>query len=226
LKYGLHRAWSTPIKRVNLLKRKIVDPALHAWLEDYADDPSLISGALAPRYDSARQQTRYNLSVFVSPRRVQLARIKQILIAQADEFARQAIVDPLPEHEKLAYFWFVIQHPNDPNEAIRPHFHEPGDIALVYYLSTPANRSGTLVLVDPRGTIERGGRALPRHVPALEFTPEPGDVLIFPRYLMHYTTVNTDARDRKVIGGVLAYDLPRRSKDQYLVKARRAPRAR
>jgi hypothetical protein len=214
LGYGLHDAWRTPIRCVNLLEEGGVDGALHDWLERYADDPALASGPLAhqPR---ERLSNRYNLAVFAPPATPELARIKQLLVARADAYVRETIEDPLPEHEKLAYFWFVVQRPNNLDEMVSPHYHEPGDVALVYYLSAPANDSGQLVLLDPRGTIERGGRALPRHRSSIHYQPRRGDLILFPRYLMHYTTVNTDARARKVIGGVVAYDLPGSIKNQY-----------
>ena len=215
---GINHAWSTPIKRVNLLEKGVVGAELHEWLERYADDPRFVSGPLSHYFENAKLFTRYDVSVFASPERPELVRIKEILIAQADEYARETIVDPLPEHDKYAYLWLVVQRPNNANEAVRPHYHEPGDVAWVYYLSVPSNSSGSLCLFDPRGTIERGGRALPRHEATIEYSPKRGDLLVLPRYIMHQTTVNTDAHSRKVIAGVVAYDRPRKEKAPYLVE--------
>jgi len=219
INYGINHAWSTPIKRVNLLKQGVVRAKLHGWLERYADNPRFAPGPLSDYFENAKLFTRHDLSGFASPERPELARIKEILVAQAEVYARETIVDPLPEHDKYAYLWFAVQRPNNADEAVRPHYHEPGDIAWVYYLSVPSNKSGSLAMFDPRGTIERGGRALPRHNATIGYSPKRGDLLILPRYVMHQTTVNTDAHSRKVIAGLLAYDRPRKEKAPYLVES-------
>lgn len=216
--YGVSQEWATSIKRVNLLEQGIVGADLHQWLENYADDPKLISRSLKDYYSNSKLFARYDMTIFSSPAFPELAQIKDIIIKQADLYVQETIVNPLPEHEKLAYLWFVIQHPNNLNEAVRPHYHELGDVALVYYLSEPSNDSGTLVMLDPRGTIERGGRALPRHDAILEYHPRRGDLLMIPRFLMHYTTVNTGTTDRKVLSATVVYDRPRHLKEPDVVK--------
>jgi hypothetical protein len=218
LDYGISQAWSTPIKRVNLLESGVVPAALHQWLENFADSPKFVSGPLSDYFEAKKLFIRYDVSIFASPAEPELARIKDILISQADQYARETIVDPLPEHDKYAYLWFVVQGPNNETEAVRPHYHEPGDFAWVYYLSVPSNNSGSLVMFDPRGMIERGGRALPRHEATIEYVPRRGDLLILPRYVMHQTTTNTDVGPRKVIAGVLAYERPRKEKAPFLLE--------
>jgi hypothetical protein len=54
----------------------------------------------------------------------------------------------------------------------------------------------------------------------IEYSPVRGDALIFPRYLMHHTTPNTGTENRKVISGVIAYDMVRETREPYLVRAR------
>ena len=129
LDYGISQAWATPLKRVNLLESGIVPAALHQWLEDFADSPQFVSGPLSDYFEAKKLFIRYDVSIFTSPAQPELALIKDILIFEADQYARETIVDPLPEHDKYAYLWFVVQRPNNENEAVRPHFHEPGDFA-------------------------------------------------------------------------------------------------
>ena len=209
IEYGLNGLWPTPVKRVNLLESGRVPAALHDWLEKYADRPELVAGPRADYRDSGKLYTRHNTSVFDPPKCLELTAIKKILLAQADEYAMQAIANPLPEHEKTVYAWFVIQHSNRRDEAVAPHYHEASDVSLVYYLTVPSDQSGGLVLIDPRGSIERGGLAFPRKQMFIEFQPRRGDLLLLPRYVMHYTAVNTDSVDRKVISAAVKYERPR-----------------
>lgn len=213
LEYGMNYMWSTPVRAGNLLKEGVVGERLHSWLEKYADHPRFISGPVS----RARYFARHDDSVFARPAHRELARIKGILIARADQYVRETVANPLPEHDKHATFFFVIQHPNNFAEALLPHYHEGSDVGLVYYLSTPSNGSGALAIFDPRGLISRGGRAFQKQMPGFDYSPRRGDLLILPRYVLHYTNVNTDANDRKVIAGVVKYDLPRRKATRFLV---------
>ncbi len=219
LDYGMNRLWSTPIRLRNLLQEGIVEPGLHEWLENFADSAELVSGPLDYLRDPSKRYSRYDLSVFASPQQPELIRIKGILVAQADQYIRDEIVDPLPAHDKYVVSWFVIQHPQNAEEAPAPHYHESGDVAMVYYLTPPSNRSGNLVMFDPRGTVARGGRALPLHKAFVEFFPRRGDLIIFPRYIKHSTRPNTGATKRKVIAGIVAYDDPHRSRFRYEAQA-------
>jgi hypothetical protein len=216
LAQGYNDLWPTPVKLVNLLEQGIVSEELHARLEKYADDPRLATGPYEDLYDKKKLYARLNLTVFISPVDPELVRIKEILVGQADQYARETVADPLPEHEKLAVLWFAIQHPGNPSEVITPHYHEGGDVAFVYYLATPSDGSGTIVMVDPRGAVERGSRALGRAKPVIEYSPRRGELLVIPRYVMHYTSLNTDTHARKVIAGVVAYERPRRDTVRFL----------
>ncbi len=214
LDYGMNYLWPTPMRVENLLEEGLVGQKLHSWLEKYADQSRFISRPLS----ITRNNTRYDESAFVRPACAELARIREILIAQADRYARETIQNPLPEHEKEATFFFVIQRPNNLVEALLPHYHEKSDVGVVYYLATPSNGSGVIIMFDPRGLIARGGRAFMKQMPAIQYSPRRGDLLILPRYIMHYTTANTDVHSRKVITGLLRYDLPRRLAQKDLIK--------
>lgn len=221
LEYGVNPLWATPVRLGNLLKERVVSPKLHEWLERFAADPALTSAPPTNYFNHKKGSSRYRLSVFDSPGYPELRRIKRILIDRVDAYVKELFVNPIPQHDKFALFWFVIQHPNSFDDTVRPHYHSAGEVAVVYYLSAPADGSGTIVLFDPRGTIERGFDALPRHENVIGYAPRRGDILLFPRYVMHYTTVNTDVHDRKVIAGVVGYDRHDREQYRYPPSARR-----
>src|SRR5882762_4169368 len=139
LRYGSNQLWSTPVTLGNLLEEGVVEEKLHKWLEEYADDPRLAFGPPSDLDKKEKRYSRVDITLFAPPANRELARIKEILIGRADRYARETIMGPLPDHEKHATFWFVIQHPNDLNDPLMPHFHEGSDVGLVYYLSTPSN---------------------------------------------------------------------------------------
>jgi oxalate decarboxylase/phosphoglucose isomerase-like protein (cupin superfamily) len=105
--------------------------------------------------------------------------------------------------------WFVVQRPSQPNDAVHAHYHEGSDLAFVYYLSMPEDGSGQLVLMDPRGTVGRGGFVVPRHALVRIIQPKEGDLILFPRYLMHYTTPNNGNVTRRVVAGSVKYERPK-----------------
>lgn len=49
---------------------------------------------------------------------------------------------------------------------------------------------------------------VPRHALVKIIQPSEGDLIMFPRYLMHYTTPNTDDVTRRVIAGSVKYERP------------------
>jgi hypothetical protein len=218
LTYGSNNLWPTPVKLVNLLEERLIDPQLHEWAERYADDPRLLTGSLSALNDPAKVFGEEALMVFGAMQDRELEELAEILVQQADQYIGENFVKLRAEHEKRVYMWFSIQRPNVVEDPTGPHCHETSDVTLVYYLAVPENGSGTLVMIDPRGCTERGGRAFLRPSVRLIYTPRRGDLLLLPRYLVHFATTNTDTRLRKVIAGTVAYDMPRQRAEQMSLK--------
>ncbi len=180
LSYGSNQLWPTPVKLLNLLEEGVVEPRLHEWLERYADDPRLLTGALGALTDPGKVFGEEALRVFGATKDPQLREMAGILVDQADRYIGENFVKLQAEHEKRVYMWFSIQRPEVAEDPTGPHCHEASDVTLVYYLSVPRNGSGALVMIDPRGCTERGGRAFLRPSVRLIYTPRRGDLLLLP----------------------------------------------
>jgi len=204
LKYGMNHAWPTPVWLANLLEDGVVGERLHSWLEKFASQPRFVSGSVS----TVKYFARHDTTVFARPRHPQIARMKSILVSCADEYIESTVVNPLPEHDTHAAFFFVVQHPDNDVDKLLPHYHEGADVGIVYYLTTPSDGSGALSMFDPRGLISRGGRVFTKQMPGFDFSPRRGDLLLLPRYLLHSTSVNTDGVDRRVIAGIVKYEQP------------------
>jgi hypothetical protein len=208
MKDKLQYLWPTPFLHINLIDEGIVSKKLHVWLDRYAEKNSRRLKSDIKGFTSHEKRfVRYDLSVFQSPRLPELRQIKKTLAALCDDFIEKTAVNPLPKHKKTALMWFVIQNPNNAEETVSPHYHEGSDVAFAYYLSVPKDESGKIVFLDPRGGINRGGMVIPKHHVFLSITPKPGDLVMFPRYLYHYSTLNTDRKTKKkVLSGSVCYD--------------------
>jgi hypothetical protein len=213
LDYGTNNLWPTPVRLRNLLEEGLVEPELHEWLARYAENPRLLSS----KNRNDRGYGRQDGSVFTAPEHREIEEITEILTGQVDEYVRETMPPLQPGHEKKAMMWFLIQRPSVLQDVPGPHCHEAGDVAFTYYLSVPGDGSGVLMLLDPRGAIHRGGRAFPRPYGGLSYQPRRGDLVMFPRYLTHDSSVNTDGYLRKLIAGVLRYDLPHEATDRYWI---------
>jgi len=83
--------------------------------------------------------------------------------------------------------WINCTPPGSHNSA---HVHPGAEISGVFYISVPPE-SGRLVFRDPRPQSEMShlttkfGTALGALRPRFEVTPEPGELLLFPSWLMH-----------------------------------------
>jgi hypothetical protein len=204
---ALQWKWATPLLHVNLLETGQMPRALHTALQRFADhneselvnDPALLNA-------SSNAYTRYRSQVFSQATDPALIEVRDRMDALCDRYVAECYGTDLPPHIKRIQMWFVLQHANDAAEAIHAHYHEGSDIAFVYYLNVPSDGSGQLVFIDPRGPVGRGAFVLPRHTLTTQIQPAEGDLLIFPRYLMHYTTTNTDPQTRRVIAGSVRYE--------------------
>jgi hypothetical protein len=207
LAQGLQWKWATPVLHVNLLESGEMCPELHSALQAFADrhehdlrhDPSLLKS-------SSNAYTRYRSEVFAQATDAHLIEMRDRMNELCDCYVAAVYGPELPPHVRHTQMWFVLQHENDANEAVHAHYHEGSDIAFVYYLNVPTDGSGQVVFIDPRGPVGRGAFALPRHTLTTHVQPAEGDLMIFPRYLMHYTTTNTDSHTRRVIAGSVRYD--------------------
>lgn len=204
---GLQWKWATPVLHVNLLESGEMPHELHAALQIFAEenehelryDPALLKS-------SSNAYTRYRSEVFTHATDPALLEMRERMNALCDRYVAAVYGPDLPPHVRRTQMWYVLQHENDANEAIHAHYHEGSDIAFVYYLNVPQNGSGQVVFIDPRGPVGRGAFALPRHTLTTHISPAEGDFMVFPRYLMHYTTTNTDGQTRRVIAGSVRYD--------------------
>lgn len=204
---GLQWKWATPVLHVNLLESGDMPSELHAALQRFADrseselryDPALLKS-------SSNAYTRYRSEIFTQATDPHLIDMRERMNALCDRYVTAVYGPDLPPHVRRTQMWYVLQHENDASEAIHAHYHEGSDIAFVYYLNVPRDGSGQVVFIDPRGPVGRGAFALPRHTLTTHVQPAEGDFIIFPRYLMHYTTTNTDARTRRVIAGSVRYE--------------------
>lgn len=204
---GLEWKWATPVMHVNLLQTGAMPREFHRALQQFADgheqslrhDPALLGSA-------SNAYIRYRTDVFSEATDAILIEMRERMNALSDRYVAAVYGENLPPHVRRTEMWFVLQHENDSAEAIHAHYHEGSDIAFVYYLNVPSDGSGQLVFVDPRGSIGRGAFALPRHRLTTHVQPAEGDLLVFPRYLVHYTTTNTDPQTRRVIAGSVRYE--------------------
>jgi hypothetical protein len=203
--YGMNSLWVTPIKRQNLLDDGLVDPDLHRWLEQCAQRPEVTPRDYENLYLSSQMFQRHNQEIFKNPHEPELQEIKRILTRVADEYVGEVFGEIGP-HDLESVLWFVRQRSGQDTDAVSPHFHERGDVVFCYYLDVPADGSGRICFLDPRGCIGRGGYSIPRNHPLIQVEPRRGDIIISPRYVLHYTTTNTDSHDRSGIAGILRYE--------------------
>ncbi|WP_157814459.1 putative 2OG-Fe(II) oxygenase [Achromobacter spanius] len=150
--------------------------------------------------------TRYDTGVFKRTRNPRLTAIRDLLLAECDHYAEEVYSKLILQAKRHHTMWFVVQRSGQAKDAVHAHYHEGSDLAFVYYLTMPKDGSGQLALMDPRGPIGRGGFAVPRHPLVSIIQPREGDLIMFPRYLMHYTTPNTDNITRRVIAGSVKYE--------------------
>lgn len=73
------------------------------------------------------------------------------------------------------------------------HHHRCGAICGVLYLNVP---SGNLLAHDPKFNANRGMPNWMVQDTTLEIKPAPGDIIIFPSYVYHQTTPNTEDKLR------------------------------
>lgn len=109
-----------------------------------------------------------------------------------DVAERQALIEilctvlPLSSNFRILS-WINCSPPGSHNSA---HVHPGAEISGVLYISVPSD-SGKIVFRDPRPQAEmsqlnmRLGKSIPSFNPRFEVTPEQGDLLLFPSWLMH-----------------------------------------
>ncbi len=193
----------------NLRESGRVDAGLHDALQAFSErnqgrllNDERRSATLETLY------TRYDTGIFKRTRNPQLKAIRQLILEECDDYAAQVYGDQVRQARRDHTMWFVVQRSGQAKDAVHAHYHEGSDLAFVYYLTMPKDGSGQLVLMDPRGTVGRGGFVVPRHALVNIIQPCEGDLILFPRYLMHYTTPNTDNVTRRVIAGSVKYERP------------------
>ncbi len=193
----------------NLRESGRVDAGLHDALQAFSErnqgrllNDEKRSATLETLY------TRYDTGIFKRTRNPQLKAIRQLILEECDDYAAQVYGDQVRQARRDHTMWFVVQRSGQAKDAVHAHYHEGSDLAFVYYLTMPKDGSGQLVLMDPRGTVGRGGFVVPRHALVNIIQPCEGDLILFPRYLMHYTTPNTDNVTRRVIAGSVKYERP------------------
>ncbi len=112
------------------------------------------------------------------------------------------------------------QNAIQPLECDSPHHHPDADLVAVYYVSCP-ERSGDILVHDPRGSVKaiwqdpavtndasgRSGRVFYR------IQPRPGLLVMFPNYLFH--SVETNLSDQTRISIVLNIRLNMDSVNEY-----------
>jgi hypothetical protein len=201
----MNSLWVTPIKRQNLLHEGVVDEDLHQWLEKCAERDEVTPRGYENLYKPSEMFQRHNQQIFKNPEAPELREIKRILTKVADEYVSEVFGEIAP-HDLESVLWFVRQRSGEATDAVSPHFHERGDVVFCYYLDVPGDGSGRICFLDPRGCIGRGGYSIPRNHPLIQLEPKRGDMVISPRYVLHYTTTNTDGHDRSGIAGVLRYE--------------------
>ena len=109
-----------------------------------------------------------------------------------DVVERQALIEilcsvlPLSSNFRVLS-WINCSPSGSHNSA---HVHPGAEISGVLYISVPSG-SGKIVFRDPRPQAEmsqlnmRLGRSIPSLNPRFEVTPEQGDLLLFPSWLLH-----------------------------------------
>ena len=87
------------------------------------------------------------------------------------------------------------QNPMMPGKNNSPHHHPDCKLVAVYYVKVP-EKSGDILLHDPRGSIlwsdsqARTDVAWESHRPYHKITPTPGTLLVFPGYVIHSVETN------------------------------------
>ena len=109
-----------------------------------------------------------------------------------DNAERQALIEmlcsilPLSSNFRIIS-WINCSPPGSHNSA---HVHPGAEISGVLYISVPSD-SGKIVFRDPRPQAEmsqlnaRFGQSISSLNPRFELSPEQGDLLLFPSWLMH-----------------------------------------
>jgi hypothetical protein len=93
------------------------------------------------------------------------------------------------------------QNPIFPGKSDPPHHHPTNKLVGVYYIIVPKN-SGDLVMHDPRGSIIWQDPQARTDVdwcssrPFHKITPKPGDLILFPGYLIHSVETNLSTEMR------------------------------
>lgn len=199
--------WATPVSHVNLLSTGVVSTSLHEALRSYSEkNEARVANDERRSQTAVTKYTRYDTQLFDKTRNPNLKAIREIILDQCEAYASEVYGQAMSSFERETTMWFVVQRYQHAKDTVHAHYHEGSDLAFVYYLTTPRDGSGQIALMDPRGTIGRGGFAIPRHGLIKQISPQEGDLIIFPRYLMHYTTPNTDERTRRVVAGSVAYN--------------------
>jgi uncharacterized protein (TIGR02466 family) len=100
--------------------------------------------------------------------------------------------------QKIDNAWFNVNKSGDYNI---PHVHPRACFSGVFYVKTPKN-CGDLILRNPASSVEHiiiesnVERYNEFTSPALQFSPEARQLLIFPSWLLHYVTASRADSDR------------------------------
>lgn len=146
----------------NLRESGRVDTGLHEALQAFSERNQ--SRLLNDEKRSATLETlytRYDTGIFKRTRNPQLKAVRELILAECDDYAAQVYGDQVRQARRDHTMWFVVQRSGQAKDAVHAHYHEGSDLAFVYYLTMPKDGSGQLVLMDPRGTVGRGGFVVP-----------------------------------------------------------------
>ena len=175
MKHGLNNLWPTQVMFENVKNEKL--------LEETIQDILLTANLEIPQSDFQQHDILADGSAIIQEFR------KEIVEPMFDTYLKQVIGVGLDNfNEYWIRSWLAG---TSAGYKIDPHNHTGASISAVFYLlCEEVGAGGELVLMDPRTNANRGyTKSFSPLFSPKSILPKTGDVLIFPSFVYHYSTM-------------------------------------
>lgn len=127
--------------------------------------------------------------------------LREIMLKHCAEYANNVFSEDnsyTSDHFEVSRSWMQILNPQE--LFFRGvHSHRMTTIACVFYVNVKEN-SGAITFVDPRSTLGWISLDQSKSINKYRYQPNPGDLLMFPGWLLHEVELN-NSNDKRVIVG-------------------------
>lgn len=178
--FGLNHLWSTPVMLDRIEQTEILnDFVQELFLKINLDNPPRDSKL----YDILRDGDNASKN-FAS----------KVVEPAFEKYLNQVSKESLNDYEGFEFRSWT--NPSRGDQYIEPHNHSRALISGVFYLwCDDEDNGGEFHIMDPRPNVGRGyGKHLANIFRKEYFLPKTGDLIIFPSYLFHYTSLFTGNR--------------------------------